>query len=136
MGTFAFGEFTIKVDCDVLQADGGTRTASITGGCVALADACTWLAARQGIPSPFGKLVAAVSVGVVEGETRLDLAYLEDRDAGVDANIVLQEPDRFVELQGTAEHGTFSREELDLLLGHAEKGIAELFGAQRRSLGW
>jgi ribonuclease PH len=136
MGTFAFGEFTIKVDCDVLQADGGTRTASITGGCVALADACAWLAARQGIPSPFGKLVAAVSVGVVEGETRLDLAYLEDRDAGVDANVVLQEPDRFVELQGTAEHGTFSREELDLLLGHAEKGIAELFDAQRRSLGW
>jgi ribonuclease PH len=136
MGTFAFGEFTIKVDCDVLQADGGTRTASITGGCVALADACAWLAARQGIASPFGTLVAAVSVGICEGEPRLDLAYLEDRDAGVDANVVLLEPNRFVELQGTAEHGTFSRSELDLLLGHAERGIAALFGAQRKALGW
>jgi ribonuclease PH len=136
MGTFAFGEFTIKVDCDVLQADGGTRTASITGGCVALADACAWLAARQGIASPFGTLVAAVSVGICEGEPRLDLAYLEDRDAGVDANVVLLEPNRFVELQGTAEHGSFSRSELDLLLGHAERGIAELFGAQRKALGW
>ena len=136
MGTLAFGEFTIKVDCDVLQADGGTRTASITGGCVALADACAWLAATQGIESPFGTLVAAVSVGIVESEPRLDLAYLEDRDAGVDANIVLLEPDRFVELQGTAEHGTFSRSELDLLLGHAERGIAQLFTAQRKALGW
>jgi ribonuclease PH len=136
MGTFAFGEFTIKVDCDVLQADGGTRTASITGGCVALADACAWLAARQGIASPFGTLVAAVSVGICEGEPRLDLAYLEDRDAGVDANVVLLEPNRFVELQGTAEHGSFSRSELDLLLGHAERGITELFGAQRKALGW
>lgn len=136
MGTFAFGEFTIKVDCDVLQADGGTRTASITGGCVALADACAWLAARQGIASPFGTLVAAVSVGICEGEPRLDLAYLEDRDAGVDANVVLLEPNRFVELQGTAEHGSFSRAELDLLLGHAERGITELFGAQRKALGW
>jgi ribonuclease PH len=136
MGTFAFGEFTIKVDCDVLQADGGTRTASITGGCVALADACAWLAARQGIPSPFGTLVAAVSVGIVDTEPRLDLAYLEDRDAGVDANIVLLEPNRFVELQGTAEHGTFSREEFDDLLVHAERGITELFGAQRKALGW
>lgn len=136
MGTFAFGEFTIKVDCDVLQADGGTRTASITGGCVALADACAWLAARQGIPSPFGTLVAAVSVGIIEGESRLDLAYLEDRDAGVDANIVLLEPNRFVELQGTAEHGTFSRAELDQLLGHAERGIAQLFTLQRQALNW
>ena len=136
MGTMVFGEFTIKVDCDVLQADGGTRTASITGGCVALADACAWLAARQGIASPFGSLVAAVSVGICEREPRLDLAYLEDRDAGVDANVVLLEPSRFVELQGTAEHGTFSRAELDLLLGHAERGIAQLFSAQRKALGF
>ena len=84
MATMAFGEYTIRIDCDVLQADGGTRTASITGGCVALADACAWLAERTGEPSPFGQLVAAVSVGVVEGEERLDLAYLEDRDAHVD----------------------------------------------------
>jgi ribonuclease PH len=136
MGTFAFGEFTIKVDCDVLQADGGTRTASITGGCVALADACAWLAARYSVANPFGTLVAAVSVGICEGEPRLDLAYLEDRDAGVDANVVLLEPNRFVELQGTAEHGSFSRGELDILLGHAERGIGELFGAQRKALGW
>ncbi len=136
MGTFAFGEFTIKIDCDVLQADGGTRTASITGGCVALADACAWLAEQESIPNPFGTLVAAVSVGIVEGEPRLDLAYLEDRDAGVDANIVLLEPNRYVELQGTAEHGTFSRAELDVLLGHAQAGISELFAAQRKALGW
>ena len=87
MRTLKFGDWTIKVDCDVLTADGGTRTASITGGCVALSDACAWLAARAGIANPFGELVAAVSVGVVEGEPRLDLAYLEDRDAGVDANV-------------------------------------------------
>jgi ribonuclease PH len=136
MGTMAFGEFTIKVDCDVLQADGGTRTASITGGCVALADACAWLAARQGIASPFGGLVAAVSVGVVEGEPMLDLAYVEDRDAHVDANVVMREPDRFVEVQGTGENATYSRAELDRLLELAQGGIRELFQAQQRALGW
>ncbi len=136
MGTMAFGEWTIKVDCDVLQADGGTRTASITGGAVALADACAWLAAREGMASPFGKLVAAVSVGLVEGEPRLDLAYLEDRDAGVDANIVQREPNEFVELQGTGEHGTFTRAQLDQLLALADRGIAQLFAAQRQALGW
>jgi ribonuclease PH len=135
MGTMAFGEFTIRVDCDVLQADGGTRTASITGGCVALADACAWLAQRTGASSPFGQLVAAVSVGVVDGEERLDLAYLEDRDAGVDANVVMLEPDRFVEVQGTGEHASFTRGQLDILLDLARGGIAELFEAQRRALG-
>jgi ribonuclease PH len=132
----AFGEYTIRIDCDVLQADGGTRTASITGGCVALVDACTWLAARTGISSPFGTLVAAVSVGIVEGEPRLDLMYLEDRDAGVDANLVMLEPDRFVEVQGTGENGTFSRAELDVLLGYGQVGITRLFAAQREALGW
>jgi ribonuclease PH len=136
MTTMAFGEFTIRVDCDVLQADGGTRTASITGGCVALADACSWLAERTGQPSPFGHLVAAVSVGIIEGEVCLDLAYAEDKDAGVDANIVMLEPSRFVEVQGTGEHGTFSREQLETLLNYAEQGIAELFQAQRKVLGW
>jgi ribonuclease PH len=136
MKTMAFGEYTIKVDCDVLQADGGTRTASITGGCVALADACTWLAERTGNPSPFGQLVAAVSVGVIEGEPRLDLMYLEDKDAGVDANIVMVEPSGYVEVQGTGEHGTFSRAELDTLLGLADAGIRQLFQAQRTALGW
>ncbi len=136
MATMAFGEYTIRVDCDVLQADGGTRTAGITGGCVALADACSWLAAKTGIPSPFGRLVSAVSVGIVEGDLRVDLAYLEDRDAGVDANIVMLEPANFVEVQGTGEHGTFSRAELGSLVDLAERGCTELFAAQRRALGW
>jgi ribonuclease PH len=136
MGTMAFGEFTIKVDCDVLQADGGTRTAAITGACVALVDACAWLAGRQGIPSPFGRLVAAVSVGIVAGEHRLDLAYLEDRDAEVDANLVMLEPDRFVEVQGTGEGGTFTRSDLDGLLDLGRVGIGELFRLQRQALGW
>jgi len=135
MATMSFGEFTIRVDCDVLQADGGTRTASITGGCVALADACAWLAERTGQPSPFGKLVAAVSVGLIEGEIRLDLAYAEDKDAGVDANIVMLEPTEFVEVQGTGEHATFSRAQLETLLNVAQRGIAELFQAQRKVLG-
>jgi ribonuclease PH len=136
MGTMKFGEFTVKVDCDVLQADGGTRTASITGGCVALADACAWIAARQGIASPFGNLVAAVSVGVVEGNPMLDLAYVEDRDAHVDANVVMREPDQFVEVQGTGENATYSRAQLDVLLDLAGSGIRALFQAQRRALGW
>ena len=132
----ALGDNTIVIDCDVLQADGGTRTASITGGCVALADACAWLSNRTGVPSPFGQLVAAVSVGVVEGEERLDLAYLEDRDAHVDANVVMLEPARFVEVQGTGEHDSFTRGQLDILLDMAESGIAQLFAAQRQVLGW
>jgi ribonuclease PH len=136
MATMAFGEFTIRIDTDVLQADGGTRTAAITGGCVALADACAWLAERTAQPSPFGQLVAAVSVGVVEGEVRLDLAYAEDKDAGVDANIVMVEPAEFVEVQGTGEHATFTRGQLEALLDLAERGTTELFRAQRRVLGW
>ncbi len=136
MGTMAFGEYTIRIDCDVLQADGGTRTAAITGGCVALADACGWLAERTGRPSPFGALVAAVSVGVVSGEVLLDLAYSEDKDAGVDANVVMRSPDAFVEVQGTGEQGTFSRTELDRLVDVAHQGIAMLFDSQRKALGW
>ena len=134
--TMAFGEWTIKVDCDVLTADGGTRTASITGGCVALADACAWLANRAGVANPFGQLVAAVSVGIIGGEPRLDLAYLEDRDAWVDANIVMVQPDQYVEVQGTGEKGTFARGELDLVLALAESGIQRLFQAQQKVLGW
>ncbi len=136
MATMAFGEYTIRIDCDVLQADGGTRTAGITGGCVALADACAWLAAKTGGPSPFGSLVAAISVGVVDGEERLDLAYLEDRDAGVDANIVMLQPASYVEVQGTGEHGTFSRGQLETLLDLGERGITQLFAAQKQVLGW
>jgi len=136
MGTMAFGEHTIRIDCDVLQADGGTRTASITGACVALVDACAWLARETGIESPFGRLVAAVSVGVVGDEILLDLAYVEDRDAVVDANIVMLEPDQFVEVQGTGEQGSFSRAQLDQLVDVATLGLAELFQLQRKTLGW
>jgi ribonuclease PH len=135
MGTMKFGEYTIKIDCDVLQADGGTRTASITGACIALHDACAWLAERTGQPSPFGAFVAAISVGIVEGEPRLDLAYVEDKVADVDANIVMLAPDRFVEVQGTGEAGTFGRDELDRLVGLAEHGIRELFARQREAVG-
>jgi len=135
MQTLAFGDYTLRIDCDVLQADGGTRTASITGGCVALYDACAWLAEKDGIPSPFGQLVAGVSVGVVGGEALLDLAYAEDKVAEVDANVVMVEPDRFVEVQATGEQGTFDRATLDTLIGLADAGISDLFDLQRQTLG-
>ncbi|HEY2825361.1 MAG TPA: ribonuclease PH [Gemmatimonadales bacterium] len=131
---FEFGPRTIRVDCDVLQADGGTRTASVTGATVALADACAWMERERGVPSPFGRLVAAVSVGIVTGEPRLDLAYEEDRNADVDANVVMAEPDAYVEVQGTGEHGTFPRAGLDHLLDLAGQGLTEIFAAQRRVL--
>jgi len=133
--SFAFGEHTIRVDCDVLQADGGTRTAAISGAAVALADATAWLARTAGVPDPFAGLVAGVSVGIVDGETRLDLCYAEDRAAQVDANIVVLEPDRLVEVQGTAEHGTFDRAQLDQLLELARAGVARIFAAQHAALG-
>ncbi len=136
LGTFAFGEYTIRLDCDVLQADGGTRTAAVTGAAVALADACAWLSSSAGVKNPFGRLVAAVSVGMVAGEPRVDLAYAEDRDAEVDANVVVAEPDRLVEVQGTGERGTFSRVELGSLLDLAFAGTARIFAAQRSALGW
>jgi ribonuclease PH len=134
MGRWDFGEYTIRIDCDVLQADGGTRTASITGACVALADACAWLGAKTGQTSPFGRLVAAVSVGIVEGAPMLDLAYVEDKDAQVDANVVMLEPTDFVEIQGTGEQGVFSRAEFGAILDLAEHGIRDLFEAQRKAL--
>lgn len=133
---FEFGEHTIRLDCDVLQADGGTRTAAVTGAAVALADACAWLARDAGVPNPFTRLVAAVSVGVVEGETRLDLCYAEDKGAEVDANVVVAEPDAFVEVQGTGEAGTFSRAQLDGVVDLALRGTARIFAAQRAVLGW
>ncbi len=135
MGRWDFGEYTIKIDCDVLQADGGTRTASITGGCVALADACDWLAQRTGQASPFGQLVAAVSVGIVADRALLDLAYVEDKDAGVDANVVMRAPSDFVEIQGTGEQGVFSRAQFGEILDLATAGIGRLFDAQRKALG-
>ena len=132
---FDFGEHTIRVDCDVLQADGGTRTAAVTGAAVALADACAWLSRTAGVADPFARLVAAVSVGIVEGEPRLDLPYAEDRVAEVDANVVVAEPDALVEVQGTGENGTFSRADLDRLLDLAMAGAARLFAMQSAALG-
>jgi len=133
---FDFGEHTIRLDCDVLQADGGTRTAAVTGAAVALADACGHLATTAGVRNPFARLVAAVSIGILDGEPRLDLCYAEDKVAGVDANVVVAAPDQLVEVQGTGEHGTFSRAELDRLLDLALAGTARIFAAQRAALGW
>ncbi len=133
---FAWGEYTLKVDCDVLQADGGTRTASITGAAVAVCDAFDWMVRTGRIPtSPVKRRVAAVSVGVVGGVPVLDLEYEEDVRADVDANVVMSSEGRFVEVQGTGEHGTFARDELDRLLDLAASGIAALDLAQRRALG-
>ena len=133
---FKFGEFTIKLDCDVLVADGGTRTASITGACVAAVDAFNWLVEQgQLSASPVKRRVAAVSVGVIGTEPRLDLDYEEDVRAAVDMNVVMSSEGGFVEVQGTGEHGTFNRGELDALLDLAVKGLRELDAAQRRVLG-
>jgi ribonuclease PH len=132
---FKFGEFTIKVDCDVLQADGGTRTASITGASVAVVDAFAWLVREKKIASsPVRRRVAAVSVGVIDGEARLDLDYPEDVRAEVDMNVVMTSEGKYVEVQGTGEHGTFDRAALDVLLGLADGGIAQLLSAQAKAL--
>jgi ribonuclease PH len=132
---FAFGEHTIRVDCDVLQADGGTRTASVTGACVAVVEAFEWMvrAGRIG-SSPVRRRVAAVSVGIVDGEPRLDLDYEEDVRAAVDMNVVMTSEGRFVEVQGTGEHGTFDRDILDRLLALATRGCEELDRAQAAAL--
>ena len=132
---FRFGEFTVRVDCDVLQADGGTRTAAITGACVAVDDAFAWLARRASGDSPVRRRVAAVSVGVVDGEARLDLDYAEDVRAHVDMNVVMSSEGGFVEVQGTGEHGTFDRGQLDRLLDLATRGIGELLRRQTDALG-
>jgi ribonuclease PH len=132
---FKFGEFTIKVDCDVLQADGGTRTASITGASVAVVDAFDWLVREKKIRlSPVKRRVAAVSVGVIDGEPRLDLDYSEDVRAEVDMNVVMTSEGKYVEVQGTGEHGTFDRAALDRLLGLAEGGASTLLSAQEDAL--
>lgn len=128
----ALGEHTILIDCDVIVADGGTRTAAITGGAVALADACNWLVDQNRLAaSPLQQLVAAISVGVVDGEPRLDLEYVEDVAADVDMNVVMLEGGGMVEVQGTGEQGTFSRQELDRLLDLATDGIRRLLELQR-----
>jgi ribonuclease PH len=132
----ALGENTIIVDCDVLQADGGTRTAAITGGYVALADAVSWLQGRGRCKGdPLTTSVAAVSVGILGGEPRLDLCYDEDVVAETDMNVVCTGDGGFVEVQGTAEREPFRRGELDELLSMAAAGCAELTRIQRAALG-
>ncbi|MBK8249343.1 MAG: ribonuclease PH [Gemmatimonadetes bacterium] len=132
---FAFGEFTLKVDCDALEADGGTRTAAITGACVAVVDAFDWMVRTGRLAvTPVRRRVAAVSVGVVGGEARLDLDYDEDVVAEVDMNVVMTSEGRFIEVQGTGEHGSFDRGQLDALLGLAEAGIRELLHHQESAL--
>jgi ribonuclease PH len=131
----ALGENSIMIDCDVLQADGGTRTAAITGGYVALADAIGWLQRRHRCKgNPLTNSVAAVSVGVVAGEPRLDLCYVEDVEAETDMNVVCTDGGDFVEVQGTAEREPFGRQMLDHLLDLAVSGCAELTTLQRRAL--
>jgi ribonuclease PH len=132
---FRFGEYTIKLDCDCLVADGGTRTASITGAAVAAVDAFSWLVSSGRLAAtPVKRRVAAVSVGVIDGAPRLDLDYEEDVRAGVDMNVVMSSEGQFVEVQGTGEHGTFDRRQLDALLDLAVAGLQQLDAAQRRAL--
>jgi ribonuclease PH len=131
----ALGENTIHIDCDVLQADGGTRTASITGAYVALADAVSWLRERKLLVSePLLGSVSAISVGIIDGVTMLDLPYEEDSRAQVDLNIVATGDGRLVEVQGTAEGDPFSRKELDMLMDYGLAGCAQLAEIQRLSL--
>lgn len=133
---FKFGEFTVKLDCDVLVADGGTRTAAITGASVAIVDAFDWMVSVGKIPAtPVKRRVAAISVGIVDGEPRLDLEYAEDVRAEVDMNIVMSSAAQFVEVQGTGEQGTFDRAQLDQLLELAIGGIQRLDREQQAALG-
>ncbi len=131
----ALGERTITVDCDVIQADGGTRTASITGGFVALADAITHLKAKKLIKKdPLHGQIASVSVGIYNGTPVLDLDYAEDSNAETDMNVVMNDGGAFIEVQGTAEGHAFRREEMDAMLNLAVKGIEELLQHQREAL--
>jgi ribonuclease PH len=132
----ALGERTVWLDCDVIQADGGTRTASITGAFVALAQACDWMREKDMISAwPLTDSVSAVSVGIIDGVVCLDLNYAEDSTAQVDMNVVMTGSGRLVEVQGTAEHGAFDRSELDEMLDLATKGITELTAQQEMALG-
>ena len=129
------GENTITVDCDVIQADGGTRTASITGACVALVDALTWMRAKGILKAnPMKHMIAAVSVGIYKGSPIADLEYLEDSAADTDMNVVMTETGKLIEVQGTAEAEPFSLDEMNEMLGLAKDGIMELFDAQKSAL--
>ena len=131
----AMGEYTITIDCDVLQADGGTRTASISGACVALIDAFSFMQQQGWIKeSPLRAMVAAISVGVYQGEAILDLDYPEDSNAETDMNVVMTEQGTFIEIQGTAEAEPFSKEDLAAMLELAETGIADLIKVQKMAL--
>lgn len=131
----ALGARTVWVDCDVLQADGGTRTASITGACVATAIAFEKLVSEGKLAaSPLRELVAAVSAGVVGGQACLDLDYAEDKEAAVDFNFVLTESGRFVEVQGSGEEATFSHDEFEALVALGKKGVSDLIEAQRKAI--
>jgi ribonuclease PH len=131
----ALGENTIAIDCDVIQADGGTRTASITGACVALADAIHWLKTHGKVKGePLKQMIGAVSVGMYKGEPVLDLDYAEDSCAETDMNVIMTAAGGFVEVQGTAEGDTFTRDQLNAMLALAEKGIAELCEIQKAVL--
>lgn len=131
----ALGENTITVDCDVIQADGGTRTASITGGCVALADAVQHLVETGAIKqSPITNMVASVSVGIFKGVPVLDLDYAEDSNAETDMNVVMNSAGGFIEVQGTAEEAPFSEEEFQQMLALAKRGIADLVKVQKMAL--
>ena len=133
----AFPGRTIWLDCDVLQADGGTRTAAITGAYVALADALGWMKRKKWIKAiPLRCMVAAVSVGVVDGEPTLDLCYAEDAGADVDMNVVLTDGGDYIEVQGTAEGQPFGAADLSRMLTLADKGAKELFALQARALRW
>jgi ribonuclease PH len=131
----AMGENTIAIDCDVIQADGGTRTASITGGCVALYDAIQCLKKKKELPTePFRQFVASISAGIFSGEPILDLDYAEDSTADTDMNFVMTEHGGFIEIQGTAEKETFEQHELDAMLVLAKQGISELIRLQKESV--
>lgn len=130
------GERTIWIDCDVIQADGGTRTASITGAFVAMVDAMKWMVAEGKIDTiPVNSFVSAISVGICEGEKILDLQYSEDSNAKVDMNVVMTDKGEYIEIQGTGEEAPFSREELNQLLALAEKGCKDLHEEQKKIIG-
>ncbi len=129
------GEFTINLDCDVIQADGGTRTAAISGSCVALVDALRYLQREQMISTdPLRQMVASVSVGIVGGQPVLDLDYVEDSGADTDMNVVMSDAGEFIEVQGTAEGETFRREDLDSMLDLAAQGVERIVELQREAL--
>lgn len=131
----ALGENTIIIDCDVIQADGGTRTASITGGCIALHNAIEYMRSKNLImTNPFIQFVASVSVGIAQGEPILDLDYAEDSTAETDMNVVMTEHGGFIEIQGTAEKNIFKQEELDKMLALAKSGIQQLVEIQKASV--